>query len=1475
MFENGRKNGSRILAMVTACLLILNSFGLLVVPATGMAKGKSPQARSERISTESSGITVQLYNASRSTTTQQPSPQFRIVNTGDSSVSLEELKIRYYLTADNDKSISFDCWTSIGKENLTAEFIQMQDPVEGADTYLEIGFTSGAGLLEPGKKVTIASWYNKSDWSSFTQTNDYSFNGESSSYVDWDKVTATRNGELVWGIEPEADTEQPPTLPVPENVSVTATENSISLTWEAVNDASTYDIEVDGNVVHDVTETNYVHEGLQPDSEHTYKVRALNANGFGEWSSLITGKTLVTEEGPARLKVQMYNVSKGENTQQLSPQIKVMNTGTSSVKLSDVKLRYYFTVDGDKPMSFDSWTSVGKENLVTSFKKLNTPKDSADYYLEIGFTSSAGVLESGKAIDIVSWFNKNDWSSFTQTNDYSFNASSSEYVDWNKMTVYVNGELNWGEEPGEDTEPAPTLPYPQNLKGTATENSISLSWDAVNDATAFDLEMDGVVVADLLTTTYVHGNLASGSQHTYRVKAKNASVTSEWSPYITVTTVQSNPDPISLPVPSNVKATASDTAITLSWDSIAGATGYDVEFDGDMIYNITDSTYVHRDLQAGTEHSYRVRAKNATSTGEWSQLVKARTLPPVIIGANKLKVSLKTGTNATTQMPSPSFEIYNTSSEPISLHDVQVRYYFTIDGEKPLSIDFWTTADKQQVKTTLVKMPVPASDADHYLAISFTEAAGTLQPGSKLGVYPWFNKKDWSSFDQTNDYSFNSSSTQADSNKVAGYLAGSLDWGTEPTLFDIPPFPSNITTIPSDNSITVTWDEVAGATSYDVEADGKVIENITERTYVNQWLNPGTYHTYKVRTREGDAVGIWSSPVTLKTTGEQNLPAPTNVRSEKTDTSITITWNPLIETVTGYDIEVDGTVVDVDTKTSYLHSDLLTGSKHTYRVRAKDGNTLGQWSPLHTLNTVYDPTGPFTVNFDVDTSSERGLISPYIYGTNDDLTGEENWGARRIGGNRMSTYNWENNASNAGSDWMQSSDGFIPWYYGNVSFENYDIPGIGATSFHEKSLETNAYTLMTLQTAGYVAKDRDGTVSEDEKAPSSRWAEVKATKGSPFTLTPDVTDNTVYQDEFVNFLVDRFGDASTSTGIKGYAIDNEPGLWNETHPLMHPEKPGSEEVLNKSIELAKAVKNVDPQAELFGPVSYGFAEFFDMQGSSDWDSVKGNYDWYLDYYLDQMRMESEKEGKRLLDVLDLHWYPEISAGGVRITSSNTNDNIEANKARIQAPRSLWDPSYKENSWIGTWYSDFLPLIPRLKQSIDTYNDGTKIGFSEYNYGGEGHVSGGIATADVLGIFGKQDVYLATYWKMVNKTSEANYSSAAFKIYNNYDGENSRFGDTKVKAETSDIENSSIYGSVFEDSDNNLHLIVINKNYDHDMNAVFNLAGGTNYQSARVWAFDESSSTITERQPVTDIVDNTFTYTVPKLTVCHIVLSNTK
>lgn len=155
-----------------------------------------------------------------------------------------------------------------------------------------------------------------------------------------------------------------------------------------------------------------------------------------------------TLSGSGSIKLQMYNGNTTAATNTLNPKIKIVNTGSSAVSLSSVKVRYYYTVDGDKPQSFFcDWSNADCANITNAFTKLSTPKTNADYYAEIGFTSGAGSLAAGQSIDIQLRISKNDWSNYMQTNDYSFDATNVSFVDWNKATAYIGGVLNWGIEP--------------------------------------------------------------------------------------------------------------------------------------------------------------------------------------------------------------------------------------------------------------------------------------------------------------------------------------------------------------------------------------------------------------------------------------------------------------------------------------------------------------------------------------------------------------------------------------------------------------------------------------------------------------------------------------------------------------------------------------------------------------------------------------------------------------------------------------------------------------------------------------------------------------------------------------------------------------------------------------------------------------------------------------------------------------------
>jgi mannan endo-1,4-beta-mannosidase len=502
-----------------------------------------------------------------------------------------------------------------------------------------------------------------------------------------------------------------------------------------------------------------------------------------------------------------------------------------------------------------------------------------------------------------------------------------------------------------------------------------------------------------------------------------------------------------------------------------------------------------------------------------------------------------------------------------------------------------------------------------------------------------------------------------------------------------------------------------------------------------------------------------------------------------------------------------------------------------------------------------------SVHVNVATDQERTPISPLVYGSNQDYTGVK-WTIRRLGGNRLTGYNWENNFSNAGADYIHSSDTFMLSVMGLSDADSVNA-GTVLTHFHDQSLAMGAASIITVPVAGYVSADNKGAVSVAETAPSARWVKVLPHKPTAFALTPDKTDGTVYVDEEVNFLVSRYGLAGSARGVGFYSLDNEPAIWPGTHPRIHPSPTGARELTDRDIAAASAVKGADPQAQLTGPAEYGFSGYLSCQDAPDWNTVKGSSRWYLDYYLDQFRTAGQTAGKRLLDVLDVHWYPEAQ-GDHRITDSNAT-TVTDQDARMQAPRSLWDSTYTEKSWIAQYFRSFLPILPSLQQSIAGHYPGTKLGITEYNYGGGADPSGGLAQADVLGAFGKYGVYLATLWGL---GSSDTYIAAAFKLYRDYDGQGAAYGATAVRATTDDVAKTSTYAAM--DDAGHLHVIVLNKTRA-PIGIRFHVDSPASFARADVWGFDGTSPAITHRTAVSKVTSNEFSYSVPALAALHLIL----
>ena len=167
-----------------------------------------------------------------------------------------------------------------------------------------------------------------------------------------------------------------------------------------------------------------------------------------------------------------------------------------------------------------------------------------------------------------------------------------------------------------------------------------------------------------------------------------------------------------------------------------------------------------------------------------------------------------------------------------------------------------------------------------------------------------------------------------------------------------------------------------------------------------------------------------------------------------------------------------------------------------------------------------------------------------------------------------------------------------------------------------------------------------------------------------------------------------------------------------------------------------------------------------------------------------------------VDVFSLHYYPQ--------SGEYSDDNSTAMQLlRNRSTRSLWDPNYVDASWINST----IDLIPRMKNWVSNYYyANTPLALTEYSWGNDANINGATAEADLLGIFGREGLAIANRW-IAPDPSTPTY--LAMKMYRNYDGAKSTFGDTSVSTKTATPDVVSAFGAT-RSTDGALTVMVINK-----------------------------------------------------------------
>jgi hypothetical protein len=450
---------------------------------------------------------------------------------------------------------------------------------------------------------------------------------------------------------------------------------------------------------------------------------------------------------------------------------------------------------------------------------------------------------------------------------------------------------------------------------------------------------------------------------------------------------------------------------------------------------------------------------------------------------------------------------------------------------------------------------------------------------------------------------------------------------------------------------------------------------------------------------------------------------------------------------------------------------------------------------------------PSVTRISIDAAADRHAISPYIYGVNfGTAQALEGLGSpvNRSGGDSASMYNWKLDARNAGRDWFFESaacTGDILDQYGN--------------GFVAISRRGGALPMLTIPTIGWVATlrpDRSRLASFSivkyglqQHTDTAGFAEA----GNGVALDGRLIagndphdaaqpDSPQQQALRLRSLIARWKPAS-SGGVPFYLLDNEPGRWHDIHRDVHPEGVHARELAAKTLAYAAMVKSVDPSAKVVAPEELAWTGLrdsgFDQQLAetgnrtqpSDRTSQTGGMD-LLPWLLTQW-----KKAGRPVDVVSVHFYPQ--AGEYRDGSDDVSPAMQL--LRNRSTRALWDPAYH----------DAAGLIPRLREWVDRYYlPGTPIALTEYNWGAEASMNGATTEADLLGIFGREGLYLATRW-IAPRAGTPTY--LAMKLFRNYDGRRDGFGETSVRAVAPDADALSAFAAL-RARDHALTVIAINK-----------------------------------------------------------------
>ncbi|MBQ8841058.1 MAG: fibronectin type III domain-containing protein, partial [Ruminiclostridium sp.] len=424
-------------------------------------------------------------------------------------------------------------------------------------------------------------------------------------------------------------------------LKATSDNGIVKLEWEAIEDADLYSVQVleDGSwkILDNTAETTYTDTDVIVGETYEYRVIPC----FDElWS---------VPSDTASVKVA---VSTPENVKAEADDISITITWDEVSGATKYRVQRSEAGGSWKTMVYPTKTSYIDSDIVPgvtySYRvlayvsgKWSNPSEAVSAMVEINIVPENLKAVAGDSKVTLTWdavegatkyrvqrHNGSAWAtvSYPATNTYVDTGLTNDTTYKYRVLAYAGDKWSTPSEPVSATPEAMNIP--QNLKAVAGDSKVTLSWDAVKDATKYRVQRNSgsswTTVSYPTTNTYVDKGLTNGSTYKYRVLAY---VDGAWTTASAVVTAT----PEATSIPQNVTAVAGNGKVTLSWDEVSGATKYRVQCNTGTAWSTvsypTATTYTHTGLTNGTAYKYRVLAY---VDGAWTTASVVVTATPTV-----------------------------------------------------------------------------------------------------------------------------------------------------------------------------------------------------------------------------------------------------------------------------------------------------------------------------------------------------------------------------------------------------------------------------------------------------------------------------------------------------------------------------------------------------------------------------------------------------------------------------------------------------------------------------------------------------------------------------------------------------------------------------------------------------------------------------------------------------------------------------